>query len=160
MYTTKFTIEDYLAEYLRGKWGIKSDSEETNTIVKIPENVYLYDMLSSLTKKRPKHVPETNGNVEIIIPHRKEGNKKPLLHNYISYQGASIFNKRVKLYFRADLHEYMDFMKHDQGISYKEAAYMFINKYAIESFDPESIIKNYSRWKTKVRMRKKTYTTR
>ena len=149
MYTVKFDIENYLAEYLRGKWG--------PTIVEIPRDVYLYNLLHSLTKKQPSHVPVLSGNVEIIIPCRREGNKNPEYYNYVSSGGAELFNKALKLFFRADLHEFVDHMKHDKGYTYKDACFLFASQYGIESIDTESLIKNYYRWKEKVR--KKAYVT-
>ncbi|MDU1892819.1 MAG: hypothetical protein E6767_19235 [Dysgonomonas sp.] len=160
MHTTKFTIEDYLAEYLRGKWGIKDENGESTQVVRIPEEIYLYDTLSCLTMKKPRKAAAPAGNLEIIIPHRREGNKKPSVYNYISERGAKIFNKKVKLFFRSELHEFLDYMKHEEGIAYKDACFMFVSKYGIESFDSESAEKNHSRWRKKVRDRKKAYSTR
>lgn len=160
MHTTKFTIEDYLAEYLRGKWGVKDKDGNHTSVVRIPENIYLYDILSSITIKKPRHIKEIEGNLEIVIPHRKEGNKKPEVYSYVSKKGAKLFNKSLKLFFRADLHEYLDHKKHEEGISYKDAGFMFVAELGIESFDSESVTKNYSRWRQKVRNRKKAYATR
>ncbi len=160
MHTTKFTMEDYLVEYLIGKWGVLDKDGNRTNVVAIPENVYLYDTLSSLMIKKPKHAPEPSGNLEIVIPYRKEGNKKPAVYNYVSRQGAEIFAKKVKLFFRAELHEYLDYKKHEECVTYKDAGYMFVAEYGIESFDPDSARKNYARWRAKVRNRKKAYTTR
>ena len=162
MYTAKFTIEAYLAEYLRGKWSLKDAEGNPTGIVSIPEDVYLYSIFSSLTIKTPINAPVPSGNIEIIIPHRKLGNKKPERYNYISERGAQIFNKKVKLFFRADLHEFIDNQKHDEGETYKDACYIFIAKYSIESFDPDSLAKNYSRWKDTIRgnRSKKAYVSR
>lgn len=162
MHTTKFTIENYLAEYLRGKWGIKDEHGKHTGVIEIPREVYLYNILHSLTIKKPIHAPKPSGNIEIIIPYRKEGNKKPERYNYISTDAARYFNKKLKLFFRADLHEFVDNMKHDEGSTYKDACFIFIEKYEIESIDPESLIKNYYRWKETVRdnRQKKAYATR
>lgn len=160
MHTTKFTIEDYLAEYLRGKWGIRDEHGEPTPAVEIPEDVYLYDILSSLTMKTPRNATLGDNNLEVVIPHRRAGNKKPAIYNYISEKGAKIFNKKVKLFFRSELHEYLDHMKHVEGITFKDACFLFISKYGIESFDSESAEKNYARWRKKVRHKKKAYSTR
>lgn len=162
MHTTKFTIENYLAEYLRGKWGLEDENGKNTGIVDIPKDIYLYNVLHSITIKRPRHAPIQDGNIEIVIPYRKEGNKKPEYYNYISEEGARIFNKKLKLFFRADLHEFVDNLKHNEGLTYKDACFMFVAKYNIESIDPESLIKNYYRWKETVRdnRQKKSYVTR
>ncbi|MDR1883764.1 MAG: hypothetical protein LBR26_13410 [Prevotella sp.] len=162
MITTKFTIEPYLAEYLRGKWSVSDANGNPADIISIPDKIYLYNILSSLTIKRPKHAPLPDGNLEVILPHRKEGNKNPEYYNYISAKSAMYFNKKVKLFFRADLHEFIDSRKHDEGETYKDACYYFISKYRIESIDPDSLAKNYYRWKSMVRenREKKAYATR
>lgn len=144
MYTTKFKIEAYLAEYLVGKWGV-------NGIVELPRDIYLYNILHSLTIKKPLHAPEPSGNVEIVIPQRKEGNKKPERYNYVSTNAARYFNRRVKAFFRADLHEFVDNRKHMMGETYKDACFLFVAQYNVESIDPESLIKNYYRWKGVIR---------
>jgi len=161
MQTTKFTIEDYLAEYLRGKWGVRDKEGRITNVVEIPENVYLYHTISSLTQKKPRNVNKIEGNIEIVIPYRREGNKHPEIYNYISEEGARIFNSRVKRFFRADMHEFLDMKKHIEGISYKEAAFEFLGQYGIESFDSESVTKNYKRWREKIRtVKKKPYSSR
>jgi len=162
MHTTKFTIENYLAEYLRGKWGLKDESGNITEIIEIPKDVYLYNELHSLTIKKPKHAPGPEGNIEVVIPHRREGNKKPIRYNYVSAEGSRYFNKVLKIFFRADLHEFVDSKKHDKGITYKDACYLFVAKYGIESIDPDSLVKNYYRWKETVRdnREKKSYATR
>lgn len=162
MLTTKFTIEDYLAEYLQGKWGIINEDEKQTDVVRIPENVYLFNNLANLIVKKPDNVPEPEGNFEIIVPHVRDGNKHPKYHNYVGERGAKIFNKKVKLYFRSDLHEFIDSYKHDYGGTYLDACYEFVSKYKIKSIDPDSLAKDYSRWRKKIRDNriKKSYSSR
>lgn len=162
MITAKFKIEDYLAEYLRGKWGIKDKDGHPTGIVSIPEDIYLYHILWGLMQTRRKNETQVEPNIEVVLPHCRKGDRKnPRFYNYISLQGSEIFNKRLKKFFRADMHEFFDYQKHEEGITYKEAAYLFIAKYDIESIDPDSLAKNYSRWKDNVRLnRKKAYATR
>lgn len=162
MHTTKFTIENYLAEYLRGKWGLKDENGNNTGIIEIPPNVYLYNILHSLMIKKPAIIKDLVGNIEIVIPNRKEMHKNPAYYNFISKDAARYFNKKLKLFFRADLHEFLDHKKHDNGDTFKDACFLFIEKYNIESIDPESLIKNYSRWKGVVRDNrdKRAYTTR
>lgn len=160
MYTTKFEIEDYLAEYLIGKWGV--DKGDSGKVVELPRDIYLYTILHSLTIKKPKHAPVPSGNVEIVIPQKREGNKKPERYNYISSKAAKYFNRRVKAFFRADLHEFVDHWKHVEGDTYKNACFLFVAQYQIESIDPDSLSKNYYRWKGVVRdnREKRAYSTR
>ena len=162
MFTTKFTIEPYLAEYLKGKWAIEDAEGNLTNVVQIPEKCYLYDALSSLIIKKPNQAPNPTGNIEIVVPHRREGNRRPEHYNYISERAAAIMNKKIKLFFRADLHEFIDHHKHDNGETYSDACFLFITKYSITSIDPDSLTKNYFRWKSDVRQNrnKKSYTTR
>lgn len=151
MHTTRFTIDAYLAEYLLGKWGVPSENDASRLIVQIPREVYLFNLLHSLTMKRPKHVPGACGNIEMVVPFRKEGNKRPEHYNYISDPGARLFNKKATQFFRADLHEFIDNRKHVHGDSIKDACFLFVAMYQVKSIDPESLAKNYYRWKGDVR---------
>ena len=151
MHTTKFNIESYLSEYLIGKWGFQPNDKNQNSIVRLPKEVYLYNFLHSLTVKKPQHAPAPWGNIEIVVPARKEGNKPPEKYNYISRESALLFNRTLTKFFRADLHEFIDNQKHQHGISIKDACFIFISKYGIESIDAESLAKNYYRWKKKIR---------
>lgn len=157
MYTTIFNIDAYLSEYLYGKWGIAlQESNDKKMVVKIPKDVYLSNLLHSLTIRKPKHLPEAWGNVEIVLPFIKEGAKRPDRHNFISVPSANLFNKRVRQFFRAELHEYIDNQKHIFGISIKDACMMFVMQFGIESIDPDSLAKNYYRWKGTIREVNKT----
>lgn len=151
MHTTQFNIDAYLAEYLLGKWGVPHENDVNRLVVQFPREIYLFNLLHSLTMKRPKHVLEAVGNIEVIIPFRKEGNKRPEHYNYISNPSAKLFNKKVTQFFRADLHEFLDNRKHVHGESIKDACFQFVAMYQIESIDPESLAKNYYRWKGDVR---------
>lgn len=160
--TTKIQIEPYLAEYLIGKWGKKDAKGKPTGIVAIPDTIYLYHNLWSLTSTTPHYIKEDDivGNVEIVLPNRKEG-KDPRYYNYISEESAKIFNKDVKLFFRADLHNFLDKKKHDEGYTYKEAAYIFALQHDIVSYEVDSMTKNYARWRNNIRNRKqKAYSSR
>lgn len=162
MITTVFSIDPYLAEFLKSAYGQKQD--DGRIVVTLPPDIYLYHTLCSITQKQPANVTELIGNIEISLADcQTTTRKEPQYYNYISQDGAKIFNKAATLFFRAALHEYMDSKKHEDGFTYKEASFMFVAKYAIESIEPESLIKNHKRWITKVRSlksRKKEYTRR
>lgn len=163
MHTAKFTIEAYLAEYLQGKWGTVSDDGVKANPITIPLDVdYLRVSLVNLTQITPRNAKEEVANIEIVIPHIREINKKPERYNYISHRGAKIFNKLVKQYFKSDLHHYLDTKVDQDGLTYKDACYMFVSEFNIQSYEPESLYKDQSRWKSKVRLQrtKRAYTTR
>lgn len=161
-YTTKFDIDKYIAEYLNTAYGHKQ--EDGRTIVTLPSNIYLYHTLCSLTRKQPANGFTLQGNIEISLSDCQIFTRKdPKYYNYISPTAAKIFNKTATLFFRSTLHEYLDRMKHVEGLTYKEAAFLFVCKYEIDSIEPESLIKNHQRWISKIRScntRKKEYTRR
>ena len=62
MITTKITIENYLAEYLIGKYGTP-DSK----VVRLPSDLDLYHFVYDLLQKRPTGCPVDSGNLELCI---------------------------------------------------------------------------------------------
>lgn len=157
-YTATFYIEDHLARFLIGKWGkeYKEKNKITNEcefrmVVELESNTILYDLIASLSRKQPRNVKAQAGNIEIKIPAIRDiVSKKPSTHNYISKSDAKIFSKSVGRLFRAEMNEYLDLMKNEEGISYKDASYMFLAQYGIESFEPDSIRRHHSRWRNKI----------
>lgn len=170
VYTATFYIKPYLAAYLVGKWGKmhpatdKHNKESTRIIVEFTSDILLYDLIVSLTTIQPKNVVCQAGNIEIKVPAiRHLTSKKPSTHNYISKKNAKIFEQSVERLFKADFHEYLDIKKHEEGYTYKEASYMFLNKYCIDPdlYQPDSIRRHHSRWRNKIRNpRQKQYTRR
>ena len=67
MITTKITIENYLAEYLIGKYGTP-DSK----VVRLPSDLDLYHFVYDLLQKRPAGCPVDSGNLELVLPERRE----------------------------------------------------------------------------------------
>ena len=55
---------------------------------------------------------------------------------------------------RAELHDLFDENKHVYGIDYINSAWYFLRKYCIESLSVEALLKDYQRWRRK--MRRKT----
>lgn len=166
IYTAKFEIEDHLALFLIGKWGKeyeflndKTNELETRMVVELDSSTILYDLIASLSKKQPLNVKEQEGNIEIKIPAIRDiMSKKPSTHNYINKIDAKVFSKSVERLFRGEMNEYMDIMKNENGISYKEASYLFLEQYGIESFEPDSIRRHHARWRDKIRpVRKKIF---
>ena len=146
MHTVKLYIEDYLAEYLIGKWGI-----DESGLVQIPYEVYLIHDLCALTVKKNRDKVEPSFNIQIILPNIKTINKNPAIYNHMSRRGSKVFEKQVRSFFRADLHEFIDQKKHEDGISIKDTCYIFCELYNIESFNSDSMAKNYNRWRNRIR---------
>lgn len=153
MITTKITIENYLAEYLIGKYGTP-DSK----VVRLPSDLDLYHFVYDLLQKRPAGCPVDSGNLELVLPERREahlpGDKPLATYNYIGERGAKILSRKINTMMRAELHDLFDENKHVYGIDYINSAWYFLRKYCIESLSVEALLKDYQRWRRK--MRRKT----
>lgn len=49
----------------------------------------------------------------------------------------------------------MDENKHLRGIQFKESVFVFMSRYGIESVSEDALLKNYQRWRDKLRRTKK-----
>ncbi|MDO4165355.1 MAG: hypothetical protein Q4D56_13390 [Bacteroides sp.] len=155
MITTKITIESHLAEYLIGKYGTPGEQA-----VRLPSNLDLYVTLYDLLQKRPADCPVDRGNLELVLPERREahlpGGKPTQIYNYIGERGARILSSKVNTMMRAEMHELFDENKHVYGIDYINSAYYFLRKYSIESLSVDALLKDYQRWRRKLRRKTST----
>lgn len=90
MTTVKITADEYVAEYIRGKFF---DPEAG--VVRFPSTLDIYVLIYDLLQKRPASCPVDSGNLEFALPDRREANraggKSPEQFNYLSQrvgQGA------------------------------------------------------------------------
>lgn len=155
MVTTKINIEKHIAEYAIGKWGT-----EFTEPVRFPQNSDLYITVYDLTKRRPLDIHRDFGNLEIALPSRRESDdfdirKNPEVYNYISERGAKIINNKIELQLWSELHELLDHEKHVNGIEYIDTVHYFLCKYRIELITEDCILKNYYRWREKLRQKSK-----
>lgn len=155
MVTTKIKVDNHLAEYAIGKWG--TDFMEP---VRFPANSDLYISIYDLTVRRPINVFHDVGNLEIILPNRGDSpdfefRKNPEVYNYISERASKILNRKISVQFWAELHELLDYEKHVNGIDHLETTHYFTCKYKIESITEDCIIKNFYRWREKMRKKEK-----
>jgi hypothetical protein len=154
MITTRIQIESYLAEYVRGKYY-----DETVGTVRFPSSSDIYVTIYDLMEKRPVNCPADRGNLEFMLPDRREANfaggKSPEQFNYISVRGTAILEKRLRALMWAELHELMDENKHLHGIEFKETVFTFLKKYNISSIQEDGLLKNYQRWRDSFRRKKK-----
>ena len=92
MITTRIQIESYLAEYVRGKYY-----DETVGTVRFPSSSDIYVTIYDLMEKRPVNCRADRGNLEFMLPDRREANfaggKSPEQFNYISVRGTVILEK-------------------------------------------------------------------
>ena len=141
MITTRIQIESYLAEYVRGKYY-----DETIGTVRFPSSSDIYVTIYDLMEKRPVNCPADRGNLEFMLPDRREANfaggKSPEQFNYISVRGTAILEKRLRALMWAELHELMDENKHLHGIEFKETVFTFLKKYNISSIQEDGLLKN------------------
>lgn len=154
MTTATINIEAAVAEYIRGKYY-----DHNIGAVRFPPSSDIYLLIYDLMAKRPETNPTDSGNLEIALPDRREANiaggKDPATYNYLSRRSASILNSRLRLLMWAELHEFMDEEKHLRGVQYKESAYIFLQRYGIESITEDALLKNYQRWRDRMRRRHK-----
>lgn len=140
------TIEPYLAEYFTAKYG-NGESEP----VRISNKTDLYHVIWQVMEKRPADIPPTcRGNLVIMLPERRCG-KDPLWYNHIGQRGIALIEKRIRMEFNNDFHEYMDRNQLSGNMSISDAIMMFITKYELKSISEEALKKNYYRWRMSVR---------
>lgn len=150
MITSKINLADHLAEYLRSKFASETHTE----MVLIPDSTDLYHLLWDLMTKRPSNSKIDQGNIEIILPDRRQG-KDPVTYNYISSRSQSLLNKKVNIMFFCELHELISENKHMMGIEYINSVHMFMCRYGITAITEDALLKNYYRWRENVRKRDK-----
>ncbi len=149
MITVKIEIDPYVAEYITGRYF---DPEVS--VVRFPSGSDIYHLIYDLLAKRPAGNPVDRGNLEFALPARRQG-KDPETYNYLSHRSQKILEKRMRSLLWADLHETMDEGKHLGGMQFKEIVYIFMQRYGIESISEDGLLKNYQRWRDKLRRTKK-----
>lgn len=145
MITTKIEVPKHLKEYLTGKFCYTQDIP-----VRLPDNSDLYHILYDLLERRPVNVPVDRGNLELCIPDRSIG-KAPETYNYLGIRSQMIFCRKIDLMLWAEVHDFLDEQKHRYGIEYINGVHTFMMKYGICSITEDAFIKNYYRWRAKVR---------
>ena len=145
MITTRINVKPHLSEYIRGKYN-----QSTDEPVRFPDNTDIYHHIFDLTSKRPVRCPIDTGNLEIVLPH-PHGSKHPETYNYISARSQRIIQKRLEVMFWAEFRDFIEFEHHSNGTSYIECVLLFIKKYGIKSITEDAMLKNYYRWRKKVR---------
>ena len=148
MITTKISIKPHLVEYVSNKFG------ETDGCVRFPDSMDLYHTIWDLMSRRPAQCRPDAGNIEIILPDRREG-KAPETYNYLSRKSQQIIERRIENIFWAELHDHVIEEKNRYGTPYIDSINQFICRYSIESITEDGLKKNCYRWINKIRKRKK-----
>ena len=148
MITTKISIKPHLAEYVQGKFGTDEGC------VRFNDRLDIYHIIWDLLEKRPMRCRKDFGNLEIILPKRREG-KSPEYYNYLGIRSQRTIEQKIEIMFWADLRSLIDYEHHQHGSKYLEIISLFMAKYRIESITEDALQKNYYRWRKKVRNQKK-----
>lgn len=146
--TTKIQIRDYLKEYIIGKFNNCLDEP-----VRFPDAIDLYHTIWDLLEKRSTNSVDT-GNLEIILPKRDLG-KSPEFYNYLGVRSQKLIEKRISIMMWAEVHSLLDENKHDHGINYILSINYFMRTYGIDSLSEDAFLKNFYRWRDKIRRKAK-----
>ena len=149
METVKISIKRHLMEFLKGKYNDCKDSP-----VVLPDSSDLYHIIFDLMEKRPENGAVCDGELEIALPDRTVG-KDPAYYNYLGERSQRILEKKIEVMLWAELHDLLDYSKHMCGTDYAESTYLFMRKFGIYSISEDALLKNYYRWREKVRRREK-----
>ena len=150
MVTTKITVKEHLREYLIGKYG----NFDEKSPIHFPSKLDIYMLIWNLMQKRPVGIKIDTGNLEICLPDR-HGTKPPEYYNYLGYRSQRKIEQKLELLFWADFRDYVEYERHVNGTQMIECTHEFMKKYGIDSISEDALIKNYYRWRTKVRRHKK-----
>ena len=151
MITTKISIKPHLAEYVRGRFGTNEG------YIRFPDRFDIYHTIFDLTEKRPKQCRPDTGNIEIILPDRREG-KSPKYYNYLSARSQRIIERKIEFMFWAEVRSHIDCQYHTSGLKYIESIGIFMGMYGIESITEDALQKNYYRWRKKMlNLKKRAY---
>lgn len=145
MTTTKINLPSHLCEYLRGKYADFTDGP-----VRLPDHLDLYHVIFDLLERRPADRPVDHGNLELVLPCRSVG-KRPETYNYLGVRSQRILARKIETMMWAEVHDTLDTLKHRDGVDYKDAVHLFICRYGIESLSEDAFLKNYYRWRLKIR---------
>lgn len=149
MVKVKINVEPHIAEYIITKYY---DHEARAVHFHSGSDIYvkIYDLM----QKRPASNPVDSGNLEFMLPERRVG-KDPVYYNWFSARSQKMLADKMELMMWAELHEVMDENKHHHGMTFKDSVYQFMCKYGIESITDDALLKNYQRWRDRLRRTKK-----
>lgn len=147
--TTKIVVPPHIREYLIGRYCSFQEMP-----IRFPDTQDIYHAIYDLLEKRPANIPIDKGNIEIHLPERSCG-KSPEVYNYLGTRSQLIIVRKLELIMWAEAHDYLDTEKHRHGINYIISIHAFMNKYGITTLSEDAFLKNYYRWRAKVRQKEK-----
>ena len=149
-------IEPYLAEYVIGKYGMDPKNEAVN----IPYTTDLYHCIwENMSRKRSNQMESADGNLRILLPCRKAGEgiawKDPAYYNYLSSVAAKEIEYQVRRMFNFELHRILleneEFGRQRRNL---DVIYDFIHRYQLKSISSDALLKNYYRYRNRLRPKK------
>lgn len=145
MVTTRIHMKEYLKEYLVGKYNDGVDGP-----LRIPPSSDLYELCYNLVCKRPVSAGTDSGNVELVLRNRTSC-KDPRVYNWFCARHQQMIERKVKLQMRAEFHDFVDLHHHRYGMTYVDAIAEFMNRFGIVSLSEETLVKDYQRYRNRVR---------
>lgn len=149
-------IEPYLAEYVIGKYGV----EEKNGAIKIPYTSDLYHCVwENMSNQRSNQTEPPDGNLRILLPCRKAVSgvpwKDPAYYNYLSAAASKEIESQIRRMFNFELHRVLleneEFGRKRRNL---DVIYDFIRAYQLESISSDALLKNYYRFRNRLRPKK------
>lgn len=148
-------IEPYLAEYIIGKYGIQK-----NAAVNIPYNTDLYHCIwENMSRQRTNQSVPEDGNLRILLPCRKPGDgvawKDPAYYNHLSVPASKKIEYQIRRMFNFELHRVLleneEFGRKRRNL---DVIYDFIRTYQLKSISSDALLKNYYRFRNRLRPKK------
>ena len=149
-------IEPYLAEYVIGKYGM----EQKNGAVNIPYNTDLYHCIwENMSRQRTNQSVPEDGNLRIQLPCRKPGDgvawKDPAYYNHLSLIASKAIEYQIRRMFNFELHRILleneEFGRQRRNL---DVIYDFIHTYQLKSISSDALLKNYYRFRNRLRPKK------
>lgn len=150
MVVVSIYIQPYLVEYMRYKYP----PSEKSDFIQISDKDDLYFVLNNLRMEKPKDALVNRGNFKFAVPSPRNS-RNPEIYNHYSQKAIKSIESRINRMFRAEFHDFMDHRVDECGDSINEANILFCKIYKITEIDPESLKKDYYRWRKKHRANRK-----
>jgi hypothetical protein len=151
MITTRISIKEHLSEFMIGRYN----HHDEQTPIRFPDSLDLYHTIYDLLVRRPANVSgHDTGNLYFFLPEIFPG-KKTSSYNYLGVRSVKIIEKKIEVKFWAEVHDLFDHNKTMHGINYIESAHQFLTDYGISAISEDALLKNYQRWRDKVRKHNK-----
>ncbi len=154
---TTIRVEPYLAEYVSAKYGV----DPMTGGVRVPCQTDLYHCIwEHMARQRANQGEPHDGNLRISLPCRKarvEGQawKDPAYYNFLSHGAAREISGCIRRMFNFELHralmENEEFGRRRRNL---DVIRDFIISYQLRSISEDALLKNYYRFRNRLRPKK------